>query len=57
MTPSLEECPTKAKEAPSPHEVRLSLLDTKPVEKYKIEKQKYKMKYKIYKGQQRNIKT
>ena len=25
------EWPTKAKEAPSPHEVRLALLDTKPV--------------------------
>ena len=31
MTPSLEWCPTKAKEAPSPHEVRLAPLDTKPV--------------------------
>ena len=28
VTPSLEESPTKAKEAPSPHEVRLALLDT-----------------------------
>ena len=28
MTPSLEGWPTKAKEAPSPHEVRLVLLDT-----------------------------
>ena len=28
MTPSLEGWPTKAKEAPSPHEVRLALLDT-----------------------------
>ena len=31
MTPSLEGLPTKAKEAPSPHEVRLALLDTNPV--------------------------
>ena len=31
MTPSLEELPTKAKEAPSPHAVRLALLDTNPV--------------------------
>ena len=31
MTPSLEEWPTKAKEAPSAHEVRLALLDTNPV--------------------------
>ena len=31
MTPSLEGWPTKAKEAPSPHEVRISLLDTNPV--------------------------
>ena len=31
MTPSLEGPPTKAKEAPSPHEVRLVLLDTNPV--------------------------
>ena len=31
MTPSLEGWPTKAKEAPSPHKVRLALLDTKPV--------------------------
>ena len=31
MTPSLEGWPTKAKEAPSPHEVRLALLDTNPV--------------------------
>ena len=31
MTPSLEEWPTKAKEAPSPHEVRLAPLDTNPV--------------------------
>ena len=27
-TPSLEGWPTKAKEAPSPHEVRLTLLTT-----------------------------
>ena len=31
MTPSLEGWPTKAKEAPSPHEVRMSPLDTDPV--------------------------
>ena len=31
MTPSLEGCPTKAKEAPSPHEIRLATLDTNPV--------------------------
>ena len=31
MTPSLEGLPTKAKEAPSPHEVRLGPLDTNPV--------------------------
>ena len=31
MIPSLEGWPTKTKEAPSPHEVRLALLDTNPV--------------------------
>ena len=31
MTPSLEGWSTKAKEVPSPHEVRLSLLNTNPV--------------------------
>ena len=31
MTPSLEGWPTKAKEAPFPHEVGLALLDTNPV--------------------------
>ena len=31
MTPSLEGWPTKAKEAPSPHKVRLAPLDTNPV--------------------------
>ena len=31
MTPSLEGWPTKAKEAPSPNEVRLTPLDTNPV--------------------------
>ena len=30
MTPSLGGWPAKAKEAPSPHEVRLAPLDTKP---------------------------
>ena len=31
MTPSLEGLPTKAKEAPSTHEVRMAPLDTNPV--------------------------
>ena len=31
MIPSLEGFSTKAKEAPSPHEVRLAPLDTSPV--------------------------
>ena len=31
MIPSLEGWPTKAEEAPSPHEVRLAPLDTNPV--------------------------
>ena len=31
VTPSLEGWPTKAKEAPSPHDVRLAPLDTNPV--------------------------
>ena len=31
MIPLLEGWPTKAKEAPSPHEVRLAPLDTNPV--------------------------
>ena len=31
MTPSLEGLSTKAKEAPSPHELRLAPLDTNPV--------------------------
>ena len=31
MIPSLEGWPTKAKEAPSPHEVRMSPLDTNSV--------------------------
>ena len=30
MTPPLEGLPTKAKEAPSPHEVKLAPLDTNP---------------------------
>ena len=30
MTPSLEGWPTKAEEAPSPHEVGLAPLDTNP---------------------------
>ena len=31
MTPSLKGWPTKANEAPSPHKVRLSLLETSAV--------------------------
>ena len=31
MTPSLEGLPTKTKKTPSPHEVRLALLDTNPL--------------------------
>ena len=31
MIPSLECWPTKAKDAPSPHEVKLTPVDTKPV--------------------------
>ena len=31
VIPSLEGCPTKSEEAPSPHEVRLAPLDTNPV--------------------------
>ena len=31
VTPSLEGWPTKVEEAPSPHEVKLTLLDTNPV--------------------------
>ena len=31
MTPSLEGWPSKAKEAPSAHEVRLAPVDTNPV--------------------------
>ena len=31
MIPSLEGWPTKAKEAPFPHDVRLAPLDTNPV--------------------------
>ena len=46
VTPSLEEWPTKAKEAPSPHEVSLAPLDSNPVfqcfgenfQKYKVQK-------------------
>ena len=34
MTPSLEGWQTKAKEAPSPHEVRMTLPDTKNM--YKV---------------------
>ena len=30
VTPSLEGCPTKVKEAPSPYEVKLDSLDTNP---------------------------
>ena len=38
VTPSLERLPTKANEAPSPHEVRLAPLDTNPVTQPKIAK-------------------
>ena len=31
MIPSLDGWQTKAKETPSPHEIRLTLLDTNPV--------------------------
>ena len=31
MIPSLEGEPTKAKKAPSPHEVRMTVLDSNPV--------------------------
>ena len=31
VTPSLEGWPTKVEEAPFPHEVKLTLLDTNPV--------------------------
>ena len=31
VKPALAGWPTKAKEAPSPHEVRLTLLDTNPI--------------------------
>ena len=34
VMPSLEWWPIKAKEAPSPHEVRLTPLDTNPVFQY-----------------------
>ena len=34
MIPSLEGWTTKAKEAPSPHELRLTPLDTNPVLEY-----------------------
>ena len=34
MTLSLEVWPTKAKEAPSPHELRLAQMDTNPVFQY-----------------------
>ena len=34
VIPSLEGWPNKAKEAPSPHEIRLTPLDTKPVFQY-----------------------
>ena len=34
VIPSLEGWPTKAKEASSPHEVRLALLETNPVFQY-----------------------
>ena len=31
MTPTLQGSTTKAKEAPSPHEVRMAVLETNPV--------------------------
>ena len=34
VTPSLEGWPTYAKEAPSPHKIRLATLDTNPVFQY-----------------------
>ena len=37
MTPSLDGRPTRAKEAPSPHQLRLILLDTNPVFKCLVE--------------------
>ena len=39
MTPSLEGWPTKAKDAPSPHEVSLAPLDINPVFQYLGENQ------------------
>ena len=47
MTSSLEGLPTKAKEAPSPHEVRLALLDTYPVFQCLRDKKKFICKKKI----------
>ena len=41
MTPSLEGWPIKAKEAPSPDEVRLAPLDTNPVFKNLGEKDEF----------------
>ena len=46
MTLSLEGWPTKAKEAPSPHEVRLAPLDTNPV--FQRNKHRKKLPSKIF---------
>ena len=49
MTPSLEGSQTKAKEAPSPHDVRLALLDNNPV--FQCVRVKYLIfyiKYQVY---------
>ena len=50
VAPSLEGWPTKAKEAPSPHEVRLALLDTNPVFLYSKPSQYHKVSYSMGKG-------
>ena len=50
VTPSLEGSPTKAKEEPSPHELRLVLLDINPVFQCLEEKN-------IFIGAQKSIKN
>ena len=45
VTPSLEGCPTKAKETPSPHEVRLTLMDSNPVFQCLRDKYTYKVQF------------
>ena len=45
MILSLEGWPTKAKEAPSPHEVRLTPLDTHPVFQLSISMPLYKRQH------------